>query len=1807
MSITEILNSAPYFSDFDPTKNYTQVLFKPGYAVQTRELIELQTIIQNQVENFADHVFKNGSKVLGGNITRKSVDYIKLNPSYNGVDVDLSVWLGKRINEQKNGTPTGMSAVVVAYANQTDSDPATLYVEYDSSLPNKTFSINHDLFIDGQTTGATIIDNAAFTGKALFVGVESGVYYIEGRFVKVEAQSILASKYNSTPSGVAGFEYREIIVTAEDDYNLRDRAQDAPNYNAPGADRFKMECGLRFYSDDETTPDNFISIIEFDEGLVKNEEVYSQYSEFAKELARRTFDESGNYTVRPFELSVKNHVGVRAKTITHAGGALAHQAHVVSAKPHGLSVDEICVVSGCEGLDAEIYNGDYKVDEVINEYEFKYSLGSVPTANAYGESIIIQRENQYTSEMGSGKAYVEGFEIEKSSFEHISVPKARSTKVIDNYATSVVYGSYLIVKDVNGIFDDTNLVTIDLLNNSNKIGTAKLRNFSLHSGIPGTPEATYKLHLYDFRFTGSQSIKNVNSVSRGNSNATVSSLSITSTKEVQTRQTEVLSEDDKEIVTESDDLIFAEDVKNVVDVNITRLLQTDSNSLIFPVPERRVKTLAPGGKHDTSFITKRKFEALVSGTSIASFNLTDNDFFVGPLNSDFANSDIAKINYSFVDKSSGSILTPSELRISTSGQEVSAKFSGSGFVVQMISSVQKTKTKEKSKTSVDETITISHLTNIDEYGLNFIDVYQIVDITHNNTSYKDYFTLDDGQRDNFYDYASVKKNKTLPLGDNVSLTVKVKRFEHTGEGYFSVDSYTGIDYEDIPSYTDTKGTIYSLSDVLDFRPSTKNQNEHEGNLIPIPNSLITADFEFYLPRRDRIVLDKNGNFQVVLGEPSLNPQYPNIPDSSMLLYEVTIPPYTADPTNDIEIKFVENKRYTMHDIGKLDRRINRVEYYTALSLLEMNTKQTDVIDENGNNRFKNGFLVDNFTGHKIGDVRHPDYSCSMDFEKRELRPSFVSDNIKLKYSSQSSSSVNQIGNENSGHLVTLPYTEKLYLAHPNATKAESVNPYLVVRREGTLKCNPPSDDWVDTTRKPAVRVNLLGNEDAWQHMARAINAGARAGGFGTRWDDWRTVWQGVTASSSESIFWRDRSNNGNNTTTITTTTTTTNQERDGEQTVVNFGSATRSLGDKIVDLNISHFMRPISIDISGSNLRPNTDLHVFIDDVKVNANTVPLDPTFNAQREGIIRTDEFGEVRGKISVPAGRFRTGERTITIIDETNNILDNATTYAKYVFAASGMIQTKEETIVSTRQPVLSTQAVTDTRVLRDVTTSSVTVFEPTEFNRPDNGKDPFAQTIMFNSKRHPYGLFLSSVGLFFKKKPSTNHPISVHLRPVINGFPHSSKIIPLTEASIKPDDVKIPTKTDDIEEIRKAETVFTFDAPVFLEPKREYALVIISDSSEYETYISEMGQPILGTNKIASQQPSLGSLFKSQNARTWTPAQTEDIMMNLYRCEFNKNVQATVVYDPEYEQTLKADTFMHNIEALNFEPVTEIKHSMKIKDFKSKQMPQEWSHLITGRNIHFDSQKLVDDSDSLKIRTVISTTRDDVAPVIDLSRNSVILVENWIDNFGIDADGFEIVSGGSGYTNATISLSEGADSLVEPVIENGSITGVNVIAEGQGFYNLPSVTISGDGSGAEIKYTKNEKTKILGNAKAKYITKKVTLSDDWESDYATVTFDAYKPLGTGFRVYYKAIAAEDQKPFDDLPWVEMKASTDKPLISNNSNEYLEHNFVPENNSLAYTRDGINYSKIKTMAVKIVLTSTNTSIVPKAKDLRVIWATP
>ena len=79
------LNVSPYYDDFDETDNFHRTLFRPGFAIQARELTQLQSVLQNQIEKHGSHIFQEGTVVIPGAINLNTNYYsLKLATTFGG-------------------------------------------------------------------------------------------------------------------------------------------------------------------------------------------------------------------------------------------------------------------------------------------------------------------------------------------------------------------------------------------------------------------------------------------------------------------------------------------------------------------------------------------------------------------------------------------------------------------------------------------------------------------------------------------------------------------------------------------------------------------------------------------------------------------------------------------------------------------------------------------------------------------------------------------------------------------------------------------------------------------------------------------------------------------------------------------------------------------------------------------------------------------------------------------------------------------------------------------------------------------------------------------------------------------------------------------------------------------------------------------------------------------------------------------------------------------------------------------------------------------------------------------------------------------------------------------------------------------------------------------------------------------------------------------------------------------------------------------------------------------------------------------
>ena len=344
-----------------------------------------------------------------------------------------------------------------------------------------------------------------------------------------------------------------------------------------------------------------------------------------------------------------------------------------------------------------------------------------------------------------------------------------------------------------------------------------------------------------------------------------------------------------------------------------------------------------------------------------------------------------------------------------------------GHKVKVIATISASVVSAKTKTSNTGATTViatEALATANTISLGKADVTNIQSVfmaadfsttpTINDTEVTDRFKLDTGQRDNFYDIGRlvIRPGKVAPTGQ---LLVTFDFFEHGAGNFFCVDSYSDILYKDIGGYTsDVTDEAFPLRDCLDFRPrvddaSTINSGDVDRSFdgtgfssieIVKINTDITNDMEYYLSQRARVYMTATGKFKVISGAPAIEPSFGETLEDAMHLYDVFIPAFTFD-VSTVEITPIDNRRYTMRDIGNLHKRIENVEFYTQLSLLESNAQNLQIQDADGFDRFKNGIIVDNFTGHGIGEVSDDNYSVAMDMANGEVRAAHHMDNINL--------------------------------------------------------------------------------------------------------------------------------------------------------------------------------------------------------------------------------------------------------------------------------------------------------------------------------------------------------------------------------------------------------------------------------------------------------------------------------------------------------------------------------------------------------------------------------------------------------------------------------------------------------------------------------------------------------------------------------------------------------------------------------------------------------------------------------------------
>jgi len=1607
--MTVNFNVEPYYDDYDETKGFHRVLFKPGVAVQARELTQLQTILQKQIERFGRHFFKEGSMVIPGQLSiDTNVNAVKLEAT----SVNLpSVFSEKGIIV--TGSSSGVKATVLKGINAEGSDSPTIIVKFiRSGTEFLTFDDGEELTISGSSSTLTTISSDAITNSSI-ASIDTGVYYIANNFVQVLAQTIVLEKYSSLPSYRVGLALSENFITEEDDSSLVDNAQGSYNETAPGAHRYKISLTLDKLSLTSTLDQDFIELSRIENGLIKNLVNRTEYSVLEKTLARRTYDESGNYTVRPFAIQIKEHRNNNRGVWT-------------SGKGNILVGDNI------------VYNGNTYI--AFDDPGATYTAGSTAPTHTYGSAsdgsiewlyteTPTYNQGLYSADAGGdesklvvalepGKAYVEGYEIEKIATQYLTVSKARSYNSVTNDIVPTTVGNYVRVSNVfanaTATLGITEFGTVNLYDaftvtrgavTANVVGTTRVRDLYYDSGNPSATSGVFKLSIFDIKMNSGKSftrnVKQLGNVATGVAftadiepelvqlSGTITASAATTVTGSGTKFTTELvvgdwiyfnnpTTDKRKVISITNDYSLTVDLSVTITNSIPYRIQTSIyepqlQPLIFELPYVSIKeTSSP-----SYTVTK-----VVEGTSSGSGGLT--------ITGDTYNASALSTDYVVINRDTGAIENPTIG--TTSGSVTLSGLTASDNFTIILPIVKTLTAKDKTPTIGSLTITNANTYQQNSILLNEADVYRIdsVKMSGNTIDITDWFTLDNGQRLTHYDVSRLIRKPSYPIPSG-NITVSFRYFEHGAGDYFSANSYINIQDIDVPIFYG-EGYSLKLTDVLDFRPRKADNNLNfstsgGASLTQIPRRGFQTNFsyDYYLGRKDKLALSPAGDFFVVSGAPAITAPEPNDPDLGMTLYKLSLTPYTASTsTPDVIITPVDNKRYTMRDIGTLEKRLNQVEYYTALNLLEQETKSLTILDADGLYRFKNGFIVDNFEGHGVGDVYSPDYRCAVDMQNNQLRPLFYMDNINLV--EKNNTDVARISSKYqvTGDLVTLRYSHTPLIEQPYASQTENVNPFSVAYFTGRFTLTPSSDEWFETTTTPDLIVNDEGNFDAIKSVVD--------NSLGTVWNSWETQWVGSPQVETINLGTQQINANDNISTILQRETTQIGQSRTGVRTSVVSKIDTRSLGDRVVSVAAIPYIRARDVMFLTRGMKPNSNIYGFFDNIPVSTYITPAtkatltsvsgtfdyqtnaetydtaaarnrrrtnndsEPAFNkgdvvyissnsytietsngsavvafvenssagnilhlvniqgelkannpitgsisgatatlvsdvtAETQGNqLVTNINGDIAGIFSIPNSeelRFRTGTRDFTLSDSPTNSITRSTR-GRTTYTASGTLETRQGTILSTRvaeiaqEYISGQQTITQTNekvfsnrnttniieneLIREVPVYvEVPIFvgieEPDEDGGDDGGDDePLAQTFLVDQRG---GCFLTKVDLFFSNKDDVL-PVKLEVRDVVNGYP-GKRVLPFGRVFKTPE--QVATSEDG-----SVATTFTFDSPIYLQNGVEYCIVVLTDSFNYRMWISQVGETMVGTDRIISAQPALGSLFKSQNASTWTADQ------------------------------------------------------------------------------------------------------------------------------------------------------------------------------------------------------------------------------------------------------------------------------------------------------------------------------------------------
>ncbi len=830
-------------------------------------------------------------------------------------------------------------------------------------------------------------------------------------------------------------------------------------------------------------------------------------------------------------------------------------------------------------------------------------------------------DGSFQVRIGAGKAFVGGRYLELKSELALTEIKPRATKTLQNESITATYGNYIIASSIKGTLGYGTFAQVNLRSatayGGSTVGTARVRHIVAASG------GTYRIYLFDVSMSSGQfsGVKSIGTSATVYANIKLSNGAAT-------------------------------------------LYNKEENNLLFPLPRTR-----PSSISDAVITVQR----VVTDTSDGAGDLT-----ISPTTGYTFTDDTLWI---ITNNSTGAVIYPTITNNSTSADITGLPVSTACSFVTYQRSTGSTAT-HKAKTLTNRTMSTQTLTT-GSLTLNKCDIYDITSITDDTTSLDitSEFTLDNGQRDNYYGQGviTIKPGATQPAS---TITVVFRYFNHTGAGtYFSKDSYNGqVNYGDIPAHQQTNGQTIELRDVLDFRPTKTIGATSLAEIFALPRqgSTITADIGYYLGVKGKIFAMTNGLFAVYLGQPAFSPKYRDLGDDALEIARLNINPYMID-NNDISIEYVHTKRYTMRDIARLDDRVEDLAKLTAMSLLEAQTANLDVLDSDGFTRLKSGITADNFKDHFQCDIYtdenqtklNTEYKAAIDPILGEVRPKTITRTNELIFDSDASTNVIK-----KGDIVLLDYDEIIWQQNTQASRVINVSDLALPKFVGSATISPTSDNWIeeDPDAEEGSNYRLPAKINPSQNRLSVLSGNTYKfhdlnwnGIYEDELQDYaigKAVGEGETTNSSYKTGGAVTNKGGYQ---ITSAVYKHNVSSTPVYSYAGYDTITNVVSDTVVSQICVPWIRSRFVSFKFTGLRPNTRHFIFMDGVDM-SNWVYAIPGVNefTRMADLEKTSPFLEASQQFSdeleFPA---KYGGKTPELITDTNGAISGWLLIPRYTF--------------------------------------------------------------------------------------------------------------------------------------------------------------------------------------------------------------------------------------------------------------------------------------------------------------------------------------------------------------------------------------------------------------------------------------------------------------------------------------------------------------------------------------------------------------